>query len=144
MMKYNGVSDNAIRLRLFPFSLKDKAKHLLNSKPPDSITSWDNLVHKFLLKIFPSEKATKMRIEIHNFAQYERENFYEAWDRYKDILRKCPYHGLEKWMQMHNFYNGLTRTMRKLLDTLDGGALMRKSENEAHKLLEDMALNNGQ
>ena len=26
-MKYNGVSDDAIRLQLFPFSLKDKAKH---------------------------------------------------------------------------------------------------------------------
>ena len=26
-VKYNGVSDDAIRLRLFPFSLKDKAKH---------------------------------------------------------------------------------------------------------------------
>ena len=24
--KYNGVSDDAIRLRLFPFTLKDKAK----------------------------------------------------------------------------------------------------------------------
>ena len=28
-VKYNGVSDDAIRLRWFPFSLKDKAKHLL-------------------------------------------------------------------------------------------------------------------
>ena len=26
-VKYNGVSDDAIRLRLFPFSLKEKAKH---------------------------------------------------------------------------------------------------------------------
>ena len=29
--KYNGVSDDAIRLRLFPFSLKDKAEHWLIS-----------------------------------------------------------------------------------------------------------------
>ena len=29
MVKYNGVSDNVIRLRLFPFSLKDKEKHWL-------------------------------------------------------------------------------------------------------------------
>ena len=27
MMKYNRVSNNAIHLRLFPFSLKDKANH---------------------------------------------------------------------------------------------------------------------
>ena len=38
-LKYNGVSDDVIRLRIFPFSLKDKAKLWLNSEPPDSITS---------------------------------------------------------------------------------------------------------
>ncbi|KAA3483463.1 RING-H2 finger protein ATL63 [Gossypium australe] len=31
--KINGVSDNAIRLRLFPFSLRNKAKQWLNSLP---------------------------------------------------------------------------------------------------------------
>ena len=30
-VKYNGVNDDAIRLRLFPFSLKDKVNHWLNS-----------------------------------------------------------------------------------------------------------------
>ena len=135
------MSDDAIRLRLFPFSLKYKAKHWLNSEPPDSITSWDSLVHKFLLKIFPPKKATRMRIEIHNFAQYEGETFYKACDHYKDLLRKCPHHGLEKWMQVHHFYNELTGTIRTLIDALVGGALMSKSANEAHKLLED-TLNN--
>ena len=38
-VKYNGVCDDAIRLRLFPFSLKDKAKHWLTTEPSDSITS---------------------------------------------------------------------------------------------------------
>ena len=41
-VKYNGVSDNVIQLLLFPFSLKDKAKHWLNLKPLDSITTWPN------------------------------------------------------------------------------------------------------
>ena len=109
-VKYNGVSDDAICLRIFPFSLKDKAKHCLNSSPPNSITTWDSLVHKFLSKFFPLEKATKMRIEIHNFTQFEGETFYEAWDGYKDLLRKCPHYGLENWMQVHHFYNGLTGT----------------------------------
>ena len=38
-VKYNGVSDDAIRLRFFPFSLKDNAKQWLISEPSDSITS---------------------------------------------------------------------------------------------------------
>ena len=38
-VKYNGVTDEALRLRLFPLSPSDKAKHWLTSQPPDSITS---------------------------------------------------------------------------------------------------------
>ena len=56
-VKYNKVSDDAIRLRLFPFSLKDKAKHWLISEPLDSITSWDDLSNKFLARFFPPAKA---------------------------------------------------------------------------------------
>ena len=77
-VKYNGVSDDAICLRLFPFSLKDKAKHWIKLEPPDSINTSDDLVHKFLSKFFPSAKEANMRIEIHNFAQFEGETFYDA------------------------------------------------------------------
>ena len=41
--KHNGVTNDAIRLRLFPFSLRDKAKVWLNSLPPSLITTWEEL-----------------------------------------------------------------------------------------------------
>ena len=44
IVKYNGVIEEALRLRLFPLSLSDRAKHWLTSQPPDSITSWNDLV----------------------------------------------------------------------------------------------------
>ena len=43
-VKYNGVTEEALRLRLFQLSLSDRAKHWLTSQPPDSITSWNDLV----------------------------------------------------------------------------------------------------
>ena len=43
-IKYNGVTEEALRLRLFPLSLADRAKHWLTSQPSDSITSWNNFV----------------------------------------------------------------------------------------------------
>ena len=63
-VKYNGVSDDEIHLRPFPFSLKDNAKHCLNLEPLDSITTWDDLVHKFLSKFFPLAKAEKKKREL--------------------------------------------------------------------------------
>ena len=77
-IKYNGVSDDAIHLWLFPFLLKDKAKHWLNSEPPNSIATWAILVKKLLAKFFPLAKMTSLRIEINFFSQFDGETFYEA------------------------------------------------------------------
>ena len=59
IFKPDGVTDDTIRLRLFSFSLKDKAKSWLISLPATSITTWDALAHKFLAKYFPSTKTMK-------------------------------------------------------------------------------------
>ena len=40
---YNNVTDDTVRLRLFPFSLKEKAKCWLFSLPTGSITTWDEM-----------------------------------------------------------------------------------------------------
>ena len=125
-VKYNRVSDDAIRLRLFPFSLKEKAKHWLISEPPDSITLWDDLLNKFLARFFPQAKATKLRIDISSFYQYEGKSFYEAWERFKDLLRKCPHHSFTKWMQVHHFYNGLSRSTGTIIDASARGAIYGK------------------
>ena len=65
--KYNGLSNNAIRLRHFPFTLKDMAKAWLNSQPPTSITTWDLLAKAFLAKYFPPVKITKIIKDITTF-----------------------------------------------------------------------------
>ena len=66
-VKYNGVIEEALRLRLFPLSLCDKAKHWLTSQPRDSITSWNDLVQKFLTKFFPPSKTAQLVQEINTF-----------------------------------------------------------------------------
>ncbi|XP_020417839.1 uncharacterized protein LOC109948603 [Prunus persica] len=142
--KFNGVTDDAIRLRLFPFSLKDKAKLWLLSQPQDSIRTWDDLSKKFLAKFFPPAKTAKFRQDIMSFAQYDKEPLYEAWERFKDLLRKCPHHELPTWIQVQTFYNGLSQTSRTLVDAAAGGALMTKTATEAFELLETMASNNYQ
>ena len=53
MFKVNGVPDDAIRLRLFLFSLKDRVREWLNSLSVGSISDWTILTQKFLTKYFP-------------------------------------------------------------------------------------------
>ncbi|KAK9225233.1 hypothetical protein WN943_010274 [Citrus x changshan-huyou] len=48
------------------------------------------------------------------------ESLYEAWERYKDLLRKCPHHGLPVWLQVQTFYNGLGSNTRIMIDAAPG------------------------
>lgn len=57
--KYNGVSEDVIWLRLFPFSLRDKAKHWLNSLHVGSIATWDDMISSFLAKYLSPSKMAK-------------------------------------------------------------------------------------
>ena len=58
-VKMNDVSNDAIKLRLFPLSLQDRAKDWLETIPPDSITTWEILAQAFLNKYFPPAKNLK-------------------------------------------------------------------------------------
>ncbi|XP_062104041.1 uncharacterized protein LOC133815190 [Humulus lupulus] len=59
--KTNDVSKNTIRLWLFSRSLDGRAREWLDLLPKNSITSWNQLVEKFLNKHF-SHAKTKILI----------------------------------------------------------------------------------
>ncbi|GKD88607.1 reverse transcriptase domain-containing protein [Tanacetum coccineum] len=106
-LKYKDVPETSIKLMLFPFSIDGPARIWLDKEPSRSILTWDDLVSKFINHFFPPSKTTNLRNEISNFQQRFDESFYEAWDRFKDLLRACPHHGFTELHQLDNFYNGL-------------------------------------
>ncbi|WCJ21103.1 hypothetical protein M5689_003284 [Euphorbia peplus] len=139
--KMHNVSLEAIRLRLFPFRLKDKAKAWLNSLPANSITTWDALARAFLSKYFPLAKTAKIIKEITSFTQHETETVYEVWERYKELQRVCPHYNLANELLMQTFYNGVSHNTRSQIDAMSGGCFMKKTSAEAFELLEEMAGN---
>ncbi|GJZ02906.1 reverse transcriptase domain-containing protein [Tanacetum coccineum] len=86
-MKFLNVPSTSVKLMLFPFSLEGAARIWLEKEPPRSILTWDDLVSKFINKFFPPSKTTNLRNEITRFQQRFDETFYEAWDRFNDLLR---------------------------------------------------------
>ena len=86
-MKRNGVSDETIKLMLFPYSLKGKARTWLYSHPAGHFTTWSDLSKAFLSKYYPPSKTSRVRSEIQSFEQGEFESLNEAWERYKDLQR---------------------------------------------------------
>nr|GEV69090.1 reverse transcriptase domain-containing protein [Tanacetum cinerariifolium] len=92
ILKYRDVPNDAIKLMLFPYSLKGAARIRYEKEPPNSILTWDDLVKKFVSQFFPPSKTTHLKIEISRFTQRCKETFGEAWERIKEMLRACPHH----------------------------------------------------
>ena len=95
IVRLNGVNLDVIKLRLFPFSPRDIATSWFESLPYGSVNTWEELVEAYLSRFFPPSLTLERRGEIIAFKQKEDESLYNAWGRYKQLLRKCPMHGIE-------------------------------------------------
>ncbi|GJT55214.1 reverse transcriptase domain-containing protein [Tanacetum coccineum] len=136
-LKYKDVPETSIKLMLFPFSIDGPARIWLDKEPPRSILTWDDLVSKFINHFFPPSKTTNLRNEISNFQQRFDESFYEAWDRFKDLLRACPHHGFTELHQLDTFYNGLNPSDQDSLNSAAGGNLLERSAQDVLKIIEN-------
>ena len=48
-----------------------------------------------------------------------------------EVFNACPHHGLDTWMLVSYFYEGMSPTMKQLLETMCKGDFMSKSPDEA-------------
>ncbi|GKC20893.1 reverse transcriptase domain-containing protein [Tanacetum coccineum] len=135
-MKFPNVPSTSVKLMLFPFSLEGAARIWLDKEPPQSILTWDDLVSKFINKFFPPSKTTNLRNEITRFQQRFDESFYEAWDRFNDLLRACPHHGFSELHQLDTFYNALNTNDQDSLNSAAGGNFLDKMPRECLKIIE--------
>ncbi|XP_057796144.1 uncharacterized protein LOC131012256 [Salvia miltiorrhiza] len=76
-IKINGVSDDIIRLRLFPFSLRDKAKSWYHTLQLGATPRYEDVAHLFLCKFHPLGLALKLKMDIVQFQQFEGETLTE-------------------------------------------------------------------
>ncbi|RVW64761.1 hypothetical protein CK203_065856 [Vitis vinifera] len=81
-----GASIDLMRLKLFPFTLKDKAK-----------------------------------------------------ERYMEAINACPHHGFDTWLLVSYFYDGMSSSMKQLLEMMCGGDFMSKNPKEAMDFLSYVA-----
>ena len=86
----------------------------------------------------------QLRSQITGFKQEECEPLALACDRMKEAIRNCPNHGMEEFLFLYRFYNGLNHMSKTMLDTAAGGTIMGKPIEDVKKLLDDMQENHAQ
>nr|GFC95599.1 reverse transcriptase domain-containing protein [Tanacetum cinerariifolium] len=67
--------------------------------------------------------AIQLKNEITNFRQRPDESLFEAWERYKLLIDRCPNHNMLRVTQMDTFYNGLTLRHHDTINAAAGGTL---------------------
>ena len=65
----NEVDHDVIKLKIFPFSLRDKARSWFHNLMVGSINRWGELAEVFLTKFFPPQLTSQPRAEITQFRQ---------------------------------------------------------------------------
>ncbi|GJR71688.1 hypothetical protein Tco_0084053 [Tanacetum coccineum] len=131
------VTQDQIMLRAFPISLTGAASRWLRNQPSGSITTWEILKTKFLNKYCPPARTTKKMEEINNFQQEADESLFCAWERFKELLMKCPQHYLTNMKEVILFYNGLDVPTRQILDSKS--AIPSKTAADAKIAIQEMA-----
>ncbi|CAL2272019.1 unnamed protein product [Prunus armeniaca] len=134
-----GFSAEAIKLRLFHFTLKDKAETWLFTLPTNNITTWQQLHTKFLNKYYPASKTLNYKQEIMTFTQKPNEEFHEAWEGYIEMYIKCPHANIDSDTQMNIFFDELNPISNSHVNTSAGGSLSNKYAKETFELFDMMA-----
>ncbi|GKC91276.1 retrovirus-related pol polyprotein from transposon TNT 1-94 [Tanacetum coccineum] len=83
----------------------------------------------FLNKCCPPARIAKKIEEINNFQQESDESLFCAWERFKELLMKCPQHYLTDMQEVILFYNGLDVPTPQILDSK--GAIPSKTAADA-------------
>ncbi|GJU19682.1 retrovirus-related pol polyprotein from transposon TNT 1-94 [Tanacetum coccineum] len=130
------VTKDQIMLRAFLVSLTGAASKRPRNQPSGSITTWEVLKTKFLNKYcLPAHTANKME-EINNFQQEPDENLFRAWERFKELLMKCPQHYLtdmqelsKKWLNTPRKWHNGTSSRTRSTETSDGLAAIHAQHN---------------
>ncbi|GJV58829.1 hypothetical protein Tco_1464929 [Tanacetum coccineum] len=102
------VTQDQIMLRAFLVSLTGAASRWLRNQPSGSITTWEE----------PDE------------------SLFRAWERFKELLMKCPQHYFTDMQEVILFYNTLDVLTRQILDSK--GVIPSKISADAKIAIKEM------
>ncbi|XP_052878861.1 uncharacterized protein LOC128285402 [Gossypium arboreum] len=143
-MKTQGVTEDQIKLRAFPFSLVDSTREWLFYLPPGSVTTWADLSYLFLNRFFPASRVVELRREIVGIRKKDAKSLYDYWERFKKLCASCPQHGITEQSLLQYFYVGLKPMKMNMVDAASRGALVNMTPQQARDLISTMAANSHQ
>ncbi|RDX90036.1 hypothetical protein CR513_28144, partial [Mucuna pruriens] len=136
IMRPQGISEDYIKMKAFPFSLDGAAKDWLYLQPV-LFNTWGDMKCTFLEKFFPASKIVSIRKEICGIRQHTGETLHE----FNKLCATCPHHQINEQLLIKYFYEGLSMMDKSMINATNGGALMDKTPVATRHLISNMASN---
>src|SRR4051812_9323624 len=130
IFKLAGVTMEFVMKKLLSVSLKDKASDCYKLLDNSDLLDWQDLMSLFYAKFYPLREIHQDRNYFYNFWYRDGESIAQAWGRLKSLFLKCPNYELPKEIILTNFYAGLSRQDREMLDASSSGVFQTRSIEE--------------
>lgn len=139
-----GLNEDQLKMRCFPYTLKDRAKLWFMSLSANSLQNWNQVFEKFMAKWYPNQKTQEVRSQLVNFSQMEGEPFHEAWERFKGLQLQCPHHNFPAELLNQFFYESLHQNFQYMVDNAAGGDIGSQTAEQLTRIFESMTENSQQ
>ncbi|RDX76051.1 hypothetical protein CR513_44002, partial [Mucuna pruriens] len=90
-MRPQGIPEDYIKMKAFPFSLDGAAKDWLYLQPA-LFNTWGDMKRTFLEKFFSASRTASIRKEICGIRQHTGETLHEYQERFNKLYATCPHH----------------------------------------------------
>jgi hypothetical protein len=137
----DGVTQDQMRARLFPFSLLRKALQWFHSQPAETVQDWNALMRAFIKEYYSPGKTQSLRNKIATIAQYPTKTISEAFEHINEYTQVVPHHKFSKEDLVQKFYQGLTMASRMIIDASAGGSIIELTPTQAFTLFKKVADN---
>jgi hypothetical protein len=136
-----GMSDETIHWKLFPFTLKGKAREWYDWTKEKMKGDWGTLRADFCMDFYPLSKVVDLRIKIISFKQGDNESMSSSWEHFELLCKSGPDLSLQLNILLQHFYIGLNKKSRAYLNTSSHGSFIHLTSSEARTILDNILAN---
>jgi hypothetical protein len=133
-----GMSDETIRWKFFPFTLKGKTRQWYDRTKEKMKGDWEILRAGFCMDFYPLSKVVDLRIKIISFKLGDNESMSSSWERFELLCNSEPDLSLQDHILLQHFYIGLNKESRAYLNTSSHGSFIHLTSSEGRTVLDNI------
>jgi hypothetical protein len=131
------MSDETICWKLFPFTLKGKARQWYDRTNEQMKGDWGTLRADFCMNFYTLSKVVDLIIKIISFQQGDNESMSSSWERF-ELCKSGPDLSPRDHIVLQHFYIALNKESRAYLNTSSHGSFIHLTSSEARTVLDNI------